>query len=101
MIYAYRRLSVEGTLVPQAIAGEGIPIQDPLLFLVPALFMLALSLLLVRLFPLAMRLGDWLSALGRRATLYLAFRQLSRQGAQYTNALLLVASAALTPLLFA
>ena len=64
--------------------------QDPLLFLVPALFTLACSLLLVRIFPLLMRIGDWLGGVGRDATLYLAFRQLARQSSQYTSALLLV-----------
>jgi len=88
--YAYYRLRVEGTLVPQADVETGVSIQDPLLFLVPALFVLATSLLLARLFPLSMRIGDWLSALGRRPTPYLAFRQLARQSGQYTGALLLV-----------
>ncbi len=88
--YAYRQLSLKGTLVPQALTGKEGASQDPLMFLVPALFTLTISLLLVRVFPLLMRLGDWLSALGRQATLYLAFRQLSRQSSQYTSALLLV-----------
>lgn len=90
VIYAYQRLSVEGTLVPRASGAGEVTVQDPLLFLVPALFTVALSLLLIRLFPLLMRIGDWLSALGRDATLYLAFRQLARQSGQYTSALLLV-----------
>ena len=90
--YAYDQLSKRGTLVPEALVEEGekVTSQDPLLFLVPALFTLAASLILVRLFPILMRLGDWLSSLGRDATLYLAFRQLARQSSQYTSALLLV-----------
>lgn len=88
--YAYYRLRMEGTLVPQAEVETGISIQDPLLFLVPALFVLTASLLLARLFPLIMRVCDWLSALGRLPTPYLAFRQLARQSGQYTGALLLV-----------
>jgi putative ABC transport system permease protein len=90
IFYAYRRLTSEGTLVPQATESGDMAAQDPLLFLVPALFTFALSLVLIRFFPLLMRIGDWLSALGRRSTLYLAFRQLSRQSGQYTSALLLV-----------
>jgi putative ABC transport system permease protein len=89
-IYAYWRLIKQGTLVPEAITGERATTVDPLLFLVPALFTLTMSLLLVRLFPFLMRIGDWLSALGRQATPYMAFRQLARQSSQYTNALLLV-----------
>lgn len=90
VIYAYRQLTIKGTLVPAALSGEEGAQQDPLMFLVPALFTLTLSLLLVRLFPLLMRIGDWLGSLGRDATLYLAFRQLARQSNQYTSALLLV-----------
>ncbi|MBN1583417.1 MAG: hypothetical protein JXA89_22095 [Anaerolineae bacterium] len=90
VIYAYRQLSKQGTLVPEAITGERATTIDPLLFLVPALFALTISLIFVRLFPLLMRIGDGLSALGRRATFYMAFRQLARQSSQYTNALLLV-----------
>jgi putative ABC transport system permease protein len=88
--YAYRQLATKGTLVPEMIGGESGAGEDPLLFVVPALFTLTLSLLLVRAFPILMRIGDWLSALGRQSTLYLAFRQLARQSAQYTSALLLV-----------
>jgi putative ABC transport system permease protein len=88
--YAYRQLVNEGTLVPQATEEGTIAAQDPLLFLVPALFVFALSLVLIRIFPLLMQIGNWLSALGRRSTLYLAFRQLARQSGQYTSALLLV-----------
>jgi putative ABC transport system permease protein len=93
VIYAYRRLSAERTLVPQVVPGDGSTLSDPLLFLVPALFVLALSLLLVRLFPLVMRIGDALSALGRSIVPYLACRQLSRQSNQYSRALLLVITA--------
>jgi len=120
VVYAIRQLHQTGTLIPtfgperaaesltrplrapslqnapslleSGTAFQSSP-QDPLLFLAPALFALALTLLLVRFFPLLMRLGDGLSALGRRPTLYLAFRQLSRQSGQYASALLLVISA--------
>jgi putative ABC transport system permease protein len=90
VVYAYRQLSLKGTLVPEALAEENGAGTDPLLFLVPALFTLAASLLLVRLFPILMRIADWLGGVGRDATLYLAFRQLARQSEQYTSALLLV-----------
>jgi putative ABC transport system permease protein len=110
-MYARNRLLGEGTLVPQVTSAQAaagpeaaswlaklvsqfhpdvFKEQDPLLFLVPALLTLALSLLLVRLFPLLMGIGDRLSSLGSKATLYLAFRQLARQSGQYTSALLLV-----------
>ena len=112
VLYARDQLVKSGTLVPEALAEGGgsagqtagmstgglvarlypaaFREQDPLRFLVPALCTVALSLLLVRLFPLLMRIGDWLSAYGRGVTLYLSFRQLARQSQQYTSALLLV-----------
>ena len=95
--YAYRQLRIQGTLVPAALTGAATGTQrtlsDPLLFLVPALFILTFSLLAVRLFPWLMRLADSFSALGRGTTLYLAFRQLTRQSSQYVSALLLVITA--------
>jgi putative ABC transport system permease protein len=109
VLYARDQLAKSGTLVPEAMAEGAEPAagmstggllarlypgafreQDPLRFLVPALCTVALSLLLVRLFPLLMRIGDWLSSYGRRVTPYLAFRQLARQSQHYTSALLLV-----------
>lgn len=88
--YAYRQLSLQGTLVPTK-AGETIAAgEDPLLLLVPALFMLTLSLLAIRLFPLLMRLGEGLGGLSRRTTAYLSFRQLSRASGSYSHPLLLV-----------
>jgi putative ABC transport system permease protein len=93
VLYAYRQLSSRGTLVPEALVEEAVAeatTTDPLLFLVPAIFTFAISLLMVRLFPLLMRIADWLGGVGRDATLYLAFRQLARQSNQYTSALLLV-----------
>jgi putative ABC transport system permease protein len=91
VIYAYRQLSNQGTLVPESLAEEAsTSTTDPLMFLVPAMFTLAVSLVLVRLFPILMRILDWLGGVGRDATLYLAFRQLARQSSQYVSALLLV-----------
>jgi putative ABC transport system permease protein len=95
--YAYRQLSVKGTLVPgmesRGTTGSQRTLSDPLLFLVPTLFILTMSLLAVRLFPLLMRLADTILTLGRRTTLYLAFRQLARQSDQYVSALLLAITA--------
>jgi len=67
--------------------------QDPLLFLVPALFALLFSLLLVRLFPLVMRAGDALCSQRGSSTFYLAFCQLARQSDQYTHPLLVIITA--------
>jgi putative ABC transport system permease protein len=93
--YVYRQLALRGTLVPReagerALGTAPMAGEDPLLLLVPALFVLALSLLAIRAFPLLMRLGDGLEGLGRRPAPYLAFRQLSRASGAYSHPLLLV-----------
>ncbi len=91
--YAYRQLALYGTLVPHEVEAQApgpMAGQDPLLFLVPALFVLTTSLLAIRAFPLLMRLGDGLCSMSRRATVYMAFRQLSRASSAYSHPLLLV-----------
>jgi putative ABC transport system permease protein len=91
--YAYRQLSLQGTLVPR-LPGEYVAAEeDPLMLLVPALFVLTISLLAIRLFPYLMRLGDSLGLLARRPPFYLAFRQLTRQSSSYTHPLLLIITA--------
>jgi putative ABC transport system permease protein len=91
--YAYRQLSLQGTLVPRGPGKHIAAEEDPLMLLVPALFALTMSLLAIRLFPHLMRLGDYIGALARRPSLYLAFRQLTRQSSSYTHPLLLVITA--------
>ncbi|NLG26424.1 MAG: ABC transporter permease, partial [Chloroflexi bacterium] len=69
----------------------GDPFSDPLLFLVPALTILAVSLIVVRLFPLVMELLGWVAGHVLRAlSVVLALRQLARVASQYTGALLLL-----------
>ena len=89
-VYAYRQLSNRGTL---AVLVQDRPedlFQDPLLILVPAMFILTGALLIMRLFPLSMWLLDRLARLAPSTTLYLTLRQLGRQGHSYINSLLLV-----------
>ncbi|NLS79459.1 MAG: ABC transporter permease [Chloroflexi bacterium] len=88
--YGYRQLANRGTLGQLSGAFGNDPFQDPILFLAPTFFVLTASLLTVRLFPIAMRVLDWLCTLLPFPTLYMAFRQLSRQSGQYVSALLLV-----------
>ena len=88
--YAYRQLADRGTL---ALLVEDSPedlFRDPLLVLVPGLFILTAALLVMRLFPLMMRLLDLFAGLTPWLTLHLAMRQLGRQGHSYINPLLLV-----------
>ena len=88
--YGYQQLDNRGTLGQLSSSFGSDPFQDPILFLAPTFFVLTASLLAVRLFPLAMRVLDWLSTLLPFPSLYMAFRQLSRQSGQYVSALLLV-----------
>jgi putative ABC transport system permease protein len=92
-VYAYRQMGQWGALglLVQESASE--LYEDPLLILVPTLFVLTATLLSMRVFPLMMRLADWLSAASPWVSLHLAFRQLSRQSQQYVSALLLVIAA--------
>ena len=64
--------------------------RDPLLILVPALFVLASGLLAMRIFPLIVRLLDRLGDSLPWVTPHLALRQLGRQSESYINPLLLV-----------
>lgn len=59
------------------------PYSNPALFLVPALAMLALSLLIIRLVPLFMRLLAWILSRLPGVTLVLAMRQLARSPSLY------------------
>ncbi len=88
--YAYDQLSKTGSL-GQLIKNRPEDIfQDPLLVLVPALFIVSFSLLAMRPFPLLMRLIDALVSRLPSLSLHMALRQLSRQSHTYINPLLLV-----------
>jgi putative ABC transport system permease protein len=69
------------------VPGIGVPSSDPFsnpaLFLVPALAMLALTLLFIRLVPLLLRLLAWVFARLPGVTLVLAMRQLARTPGLY------------------
>jgi len=88
--YAYRQLALRGSLAGLIIDRPEDLYQDPLLILVPGLFVLTASLLTMRLFPLVMRALDALASLTPWLTLHLALRQLGRQSQDYVRPLLLV-----------
>lgn len=89
--YGYYVLKNRGTISFLEGQAGGDPFQDPLLFLVPALSIFAVSLLIIRVFPLIMEFLAWLSGqLVRSVSVVLAFRQLARVSSQYTGALLLL-----------
>jgi putative ABC transport system permease protein len=88
--YAYRQLADTGSL---ALLVEDRPedlYRDPLLILVPALFIVAGAMLTMRVFSLTMRLVDRLGGAVPWTTLYLALRRLGRQSQSYINPLLLL-----------
>jgi len=90
MWYAYRQFALRGSLAGLIIDRPEDLYRDPLLILVPGLFVLTASLLTMRLFPLVMRALDALASLTPWLTIHLALRQLGRQSQDYVRPLLLV-----------
>lgn len=88
--YGYYILNNRGTI--SFLSGEGgDPFSDPLLFLVPSLSILTVSLLLIRVFPLLMEALAWLSGqVIKSVSVVLSLRQLARVSKQYTGSLLLL-----------
>jgi putative ABC transport system permease protein len=88
--YAYQQLVDQGSL---ALLVQDRPEElysDPLLVLAPALFIVVLSLVSMRLFRAAMYVLDRLAKWVRSPSLYMAMRQLGRHSHTYINPLLLV-----------
>jgi putative ABC transport system permease protein len=88
--YAYFQMSRRGSLAGLIVSRPEDLYQDPLLILVPALFIVTAALVTMRLFSLAMRLLDVLANHTPWFTLHLALRQLGRQSHEYISPLLLV-----------
>jgi len=88
--YAYDQLQRRGSLAMLVTDRPTDLFRDPLLVLVPALFILTAALLGMRLFPLIMRVLDWISGLLPWIAPHLALRQLGRQTQSYVNPLLLI-----------
>ncbi len=88
--YAFDQMSKRGSLAGLITSKPEDLYRDPLLILVPALFILTISLVTMRLFALSMRLLDLLSNHSPWLTLHLALRQLGRQSLDYVQPLLLV-----------
>ena len=89
--YGYYVLQNRGTISFLGAQGGGDPFQDPLLFLVPSLSILAASLLIIRVFPWLMEVLAWATGqVVRSVSVVLALRQLARVSKQYTGSLLLL-----------
>lgn len=88
--YIYFQMSKRGSLAGLIVSRPEDLYQDPLLILVPALFVITSALLTMRLFSVAMRLLDVLANRTPWLTIHLALRQLGRQSHEYISPLLLV-----------
>lgn len=88
--YAYQQFLQRGSLAALVQDRPEDLYQDPLLILVPGIFIITLALIAMRFFPLLMRLLDLLANRMRWFPSYLALRQLGRQSHAYINPLLLV-----------
>ena len=88
--YGYYLLKTQGRIAFLQANVPTDPLDNPLLFLAPALFILAVALVSVRLFPvIAVGLSLLLARLGGISML-LAFYNLARTGRIYTSLLLLL-----------
>ena len=89
--YAYDQMVKHGSLGNLLVTNRPEDLyQDPLLILVPALFIITASLVLMRLFAIVMRLLDIPASWTPWLTIHLALRQLSRQSGDYLRPLMLV-----------
>lgn len=88
--YGTYLLAQQGTVALPGSTGSGGPFDNPLLFLVPALGALALTLFMLRLLPWLMAAVAWIAARTPSVGFLLATRYLARDPAFYTAPLVLI-----------
>jgi putative ABC transport system permease protein len=88
--YAYSQMNQRGSLAGLVISQPEDLYQDPLLIVVPALFVVTLALVTMRLFSFAMGILDAIATRTPWLPIHLALRQLGRQSHEYISPLLLV-----------
>ncbi len=89
--YGAYLLRQQGSIATTSVTGGSSgPFDNPLLFLVPALVTLALTLILLRILPKIMAALAWLAARGNSVGFLLASRYLSRDPGFYMAPLLLL-----------
>ncbi len=88
--YGAYLLSQQGSLVTLEDTLGGTPYQNPLLFLVPALGIFALTLFFLRLMPLVMSIVAWIAGRTKAVGLLMATRHLARTPGFYTTPLILL-----------
>ncbi|HQE91925.1 MAG TPA: FtsX-like permease family protein [Anaerolineae bacterium] len=88
--YGAYLLRQQGSLVALEDTFGATPYQNPLLFLVPALGIFALTLFFLRLIPLAMSLIAWIAGRTKAVGLVMGSRHLARTPGFYTTPLILL-----------
>jgi putative ABC transport system permease protein len=90
-LYTLRQASGQGTLrLFGRTVISGSPFENPVLFLLPTLFIVSMSLLLIRLLPRLISALAWLSARLPGTVPVLALRQLSRSSGGHMGPLMLM-----------
>lgn len=90
--FLFYELRQRGSLVTERLFGH--LSTDPLLLISPALFMLMIALLFLRLFPLALRVGAWLARGTNGASIPLGLARMVRSPVHYSRLILLLILAA-------
>ncbi|MEO6042311.1 MAG: FtsX-like permease family protein [Tepidiformaceae bacterium] len=86
--FAFYELRQRGSLVTEKLFGD--LSADPLLLVTPTLFMLMVALVFLRLFPLALRLGLWMSRRLDGPTLSMSLTRMARSPLQHSRLILLL-----------
>ena len=86
--FAFYQLRQRGSLVTEKLFGD--LSADPLLLVTPTLFMLMVALVFLRLFPLALRLGLWMSRRLDGPTLSMSLTRMARSPLQHSRLILLL-----------
>jgi putative ABC transport system permease protein len=89
-IYGAYLLKQQGRIAVINSAVSTNPFENPLLFLVPVLWIFAISLVFLRLLPLIMGIISWLTSYTKSTGLLLATRHLSRSPSFYTTPLMML-----------
>ena len=88
--YLLRQLKLAGSISIGKWHSSGDVFADPVVFLVPAMFILTSALVAARIVPLLLRLFDRAFSGRLPITPALTVQQLGRRGGDYTNAMLLI-----------
>ncbi len=87
-IYGYYLLRKGETLV--TVGPEGESFSDPLLIVIPVVFMFAMSLIFLRIFPMLVGFLTWAGSRFYGASMHLGLRQIGRSPGQFTRLVLLL-----------